>query len=132
MKDKIELIIDRSISLLLVFCLFFSSFSIYLSSSFFNDTKSDDQIITEAVSTVHHAKANGNDVFGEMLEEEEEDDDAIHKKIKLLQQTQLIRILWLANFDQTEDAPYFDDQDQVTTSLKEPCYIEYCSLKIPS
>lgn len=122
-------IATSAISISLVVCLIFSSLTVYFSSVFFNDNFDETSI--SAQEHVYHTNSTKSDFLAEIIDLEEEEDEILHKK-KVESFNTVLRTLWSYSFIEAENQSVIDYAEVPVVKISEPCYIEYCSLKIPS
>lgn len=125
-------LIPTCISLSLAICLIFSSLSIYTSDIFFSDDSNESTISVIQIGQgyVHHTTTPKNEFLAEVADTEEDDDFTSKKKSTLL--NTILRTLWSYSFIEADNFSAIEYADTPIIKIAEPCYIEYCSLKIPS
>ena len=119
------------ISLCLAISLIFSSLSAYSSESFFNATDTDLSFTTLNKNCIHHTNTTKTTFLAEVFDAEEEDDDFLCKKKTTLLSV-FLRTLWTEKTVEGANFSALKHAQIPVVKLTEPCYIEYCSLKIPS
>ncbi len=131
-KSIIRKIAPISMSLCLALCLVFSSLSAYTTETFFNNdiTTSTFSKVQLEQDFVHHTVISKIDFLAEITDTEE-DDDFVYKKNPSLFNI-IIKTLWTYSLVETDNLSAIEYAEIPVTKISEPCYIEYCSLKIPS
>lgn len=122
------------ISLCLALCLVFSSLSSYTFEIFFNANSNHTEISVAQLEQgyIHHTNPSKSNFLAEVIDIEEENDKNTHKKNLNITFAKILRILWSYSFIKQESIQSVDYSEFFTVKITEPCYIKYCSLKIPS
>ena len=121
------------ISLCLAVCLIFSSLSAYTFEIFFNDNTNQTIFSKTQLEEgyVHHTIISKNEFLAELIDIEEEDENS-HKKNSNITFAKVLRTLWSYSFVEADNLYAIEHVVVPVIKIAEPCYIEYCSLKIPS
>lgn len=133
LPNTIAKTIPACISLCLVLCLVFSSLSAYSFETLFNNTSVETTFTTTQLEQgfVHHTSISKNEFLAELIDTEEKDDDNIHKNNSKLT-LKLLRTLWSYSSVEADNHTTVEFTEIPILKIAVPCYIEYCSLKIPS
>ncbi len=123
---------ETSVSFVLILCLIFSSLSVYLSDGFLNEANQEDEVLLSYFSNYHLTKTSETHILAELMDKEEEEDSIKHKKIKTLLFAKILRVIWSYLPLEIETTKYSEHSENPILIVKEPHYIEFCSLKIPS
>ena len=132
-NNIIKQIASPCISLCLVVCIVFSSLSAYSSELYFNENTSETSFSLAQFNQdyIHHTNASKTEFLAEIFDAEEEEDDFYGKKKTTLLSV-FLRTLWSYSIVESDNLFAVEYAETPILKIAEPCYIEYCSLKIPS